>query len=120
MSRTSDRVLRRQRRRRGMRKRIFGTPDRPRLSIYRSLRYLYAQVIDDVAGRTIAAASSRDAEFKGESTGDIKAAKTVGTLLAQRAGQAGVKQVQFDRNGLRYHGRVKALADAAREGGLQF
>ncbi|MCC6907562.1 MAG: 50S ribosomal protein L18 [Phycisphaerales bacterium] len=120
MSRTSDRVLRRQRRRRGMRKRIFGTPDRPRLSVYRSLRYLYAQVIDDVAGRTIAAASSRDAEFKGESTGDINAAKTVGALLAQRAGQAGVKQVQFDRNGLRYHGRVKALADAAREAGLQF
>lgn len=103
-----------------MRKRVFGTPERPRLSIYRSLKYLYAQVIDDVAGRTLAAASSRDPEFKGDSTGDTNAAKTVGKLLAERAAKAGVKAVQFDRNGLRYHGRVKAMADAAREGGLQF
>jgi len=120
MSRTSDRVLRRQRRRRGLRKRIFGTPERPRLSIYRSLKYVYAQVIDDVAGRTLAAASSRDAEFKGESTRDCAAAATVGTLLAERAVKAGVKKVQFDRNGLRYHGRVKAMADAARKSGLEF
>ncbi len=120
MSRTSDRVLRRQRRRRGLRKRIFGTPDRPRLSIYRSLKYVYAQVIDDVAGRTLAAASSRDPEFKGQSTRDCAAAATVGTLLAERAIKAGVSRVQFDRSGLRYHGRVKAMAEAARKGGLQF
>ena len=120
MSRTSDRVLRRERRKRGMRKRVFGTPERPRLSIYRSLKYVYAQVIDDVAGRTLAAASSRDPDFKGESTGDCKAAKAVGALLAQRAVQAGIKRVQFDRNGLRYQGRVKAMADAAREAGLEF
>ena len=119
MSGTSDRVLRRERRKRGMRKRIFGTPERPRLSIYRSLKYVYAQVIDDVAGRTLAAASSHDPDFKGDSTSDCKAAKIVGSLLAQRAVKAGIKRVQFDRNGLRYQGRVKAMADAAREAGLE-
>lgn len=103
-----------------MRKRVFGTPERPRLSIYRSLKYVYAQVIDDVAGRTLAAASSRDPEFKGDSTGNSNAAKTVGTMLAQRAVKAGIKRVQFDRNGLRYQGRVKAMADAARQAGLEF
>lgn len=120
MSRTSERVLRRQRRKRGLRRRIFGTPQRPRLSIYRSLKYIYAQVIDDVAGRTLAAASSRDADFAGQSRCNRAAAAEVGKLLAQRAAAAGVTAVQFDRNGLRYHGRVKAMADAAREGGLKF
>lgn len=120
MGKTSVRIARQARRRKGIRASLMGTPDRPRLSINRSLKHFYAQVIDDVSGRTLAAASSRDKDFKGDSTGNVSAAATVGQLLAQRASAAGVKQVAFDRNGLRYKGRVKALADAAREGGLKF
>jgi large subunit ribosomal protein L18 len=95
---------------------------RPRLSVFRSSKHIYAQVIDDAKGSTVAAASSRDAELaeslkKGT---DIAAAKAVGALVAKRALAAGVKQVVFDRGGFIFHGRVKALADAAREGGLSF
>ena len=95
---------------------------RPRLSVFRSGKHIYAQVIDDRKGATLAAASSLDEDVKGKlKTGaTVDAAKEVGKLLAERAVQAGVKQVIFDRSGYLYHGRVKALADAAREGGLDF
>lgn len=95
---------------------------RPRLSVHRSLRYIYAQVLDDARGRTLASASSLSKELKGKlSSGKgMAAARAVGELLARRALQAGVRRVAFDRGGLLYHGRVKALADAARAGGLEF
>ncbi len=95
---------------------------RPRLSVFRSSKQIYAQVIDDVRGHTVAAASTLEKDVKGKlKTGaDVAAAKEVGRLVAERAVQAGVKQVVFDRSGYLYHGRVKALADAAREGGLEF
>ena len=95
---------------------------RPRLSVFRSSKQIYAQVIDDVRGHTVAAASTLEADLKGKlKTGaTVDAAKEVGKLVAERAVQAGVKQVIFDRSGYLYHGRVKALADAAREGGLDF
>ncbi|MSO71156.1 MAG: 50S ribosomal protein L18 [Alphaproteobacteria bacterium] len=95
---------------------------RPRLSVFRSGRHIYVQVIDDGQSRTLAAASTLDADLKGKlkKTSDIGAAKEVGKLIATRAVAAGVTDVVFDRGGFRYHGRVKALADAAREGGLKF
>jgi len=94
---------------------------RPRLSVFRSLKHIYAQVIDDLSGRTLASASSRDAEVPGSKAGgNVNAAKAIGKALAERATKAGVSAVVFDRNGYRYHGRIKALADAAREGGLKF
>ena len=100
---------------------------RPRLSVFRSGRHIYGQVIDDVAGHTLASACSLDKSFRGEGdeakgkTGaDVDAAKRVGMLLAERAKAAGVERVVFDRGGYKYHGRVKALADGAREGGLSF
>jgi len=93
---------------------------RPRLSIHRSSRHMYAQVIDDAEGKTLAAASTGEADFKGKSGGTIDAAADVGKRIAERAMKAGVKDVVFDRGGFIYHGRVKALADAAREGGLNF
>lgn len=96
--------------------------DRPRLSVFRSSKHIYAQVIDDAAGRTLAAASSIDKTLKGQmkSGADKAAAASVGKLIAERARQAGVTKVVFDRGGYMYHGRIKALADAAREGGLSF
>ena len=96
--------------------------DRPRLSVFRSHKYIYAQVIDDAEGRTLAAASSNEPEMrkKLKSTGDTSAAVEVGKLIAERAKKAGVEKVVFDRGGYIYHGRVKALADGAREGGLDF
>jgi len=95
---------------------------RPRLSIFRSSQNIYAQVIDDTAGKTIVAASSLDGELKGKfkSGGNVEAAKAVGKLVAERAIKAGISAVVFDRGGYLYHGRIKALADAAREGGLAF
>jgi len=95
---------------------------RLRLSVHRSGKHIYAQVIDDVAGKTLAAASSVDADLRGKlkSGANIDAASAVGALLAERAGKAGVKDVVFDRGAFIYHGRIKALADAAREGGLSF
>jgi large subunit ribosomal protein L18 len=95
---------------------------RPRLSVFRSSKQIYVQVIDDGEGRTLASASSieKDLREKLKTGADVGAAKEVGRLIAERATQAGVKQVVFDRSGYRYHGRVKALADAAREGGLEF
>lgn len=108
--------VRRERRRTGIRKRVTGTPERPRLSVYRSQKHVYAQIIDDVAGRTLAAASTAKLE-KGTNK---EAAASVGKQIAEAAKSVGISQVAFDRNGFRFHGRVKALADAAREGGLKF
>ena len=95
---------------------------RPRLSVFRSSKQIYVQVIDDAQGRTLASASSLDKDMREtlKTGADVEAAKAVGRRIAERAEQAGVKQVTFDRSGYRYHGRVKALADAAREGGLEF
>jgi len=93
---------------------------RPRLSVHRTLRHIYVQVIDDSKAQTLAAASSLDTELKGESGGTREAAAKVGRLVAERAKKAGIEQVVFDRGGFIYHGRVKALADGAREGGLDF
>lgn len=105
------------RRHRRVRKKVFGTPERPRLAVYRSHRHIYAQVIDDFAGRTLASASSLvDADG-----GDPKArAKEVGLAVAKRAKEAGITRVTFDRGGFKYHGRIAAVADGAREGGLEF
>jgi len=110
------------RRRRHLRGKVIGTADRPRLSVYRSLRHMYAQVIDDVTGRTIVSASTLSKEVKDgvQRTGNRDAAAKVGALLAARAKEAGVTKVCFDRGGRKYHGRVKALADAARKAGLEF
>ena len=94
--------------------------DRPRLSIHRSGRHIYAQIIDDVAGKTIASASTLDSDGKAKTGATVAAAADVGKRVAERASKAGVKRVVFDRGGFLFHGRVKALADAAREGGLEF
>lgn len=105
-----------------VRKNVVGTTDRPRLNVYRSLAEIYAQIIDDQQGRTLASASTLDHELRGKMSGLKKAeqAAAVGKALAERAKAKGIKQVVFDRGGYRYIGRVKALADAAREGGLDF
>jgi large subunit ribosomal protein L18 len=106
-----------------LRKRIRGSAERPRLSVYKSLRYIYAQVIDDERGVTLAAANSSDPAIReavGSSTGSKEAAKRVGELVAERAREKGVDKVVFDRGGYIYHGRVQVLAEAAREKGLQF
>ena len=102
-----------------VRKKISGTPERPRLSVYKSLTGIYAQIIDDVNGRTLVAASTLDKEVKTKAS-NIEAAKEVGALVAKRATKAGIKTIVFDRGGYQYHGKVKALAEAAREGGLEF
>jgi len=105
-----------------IRKKIYGTPERPRLNVFRSLKHIYAQIIDDSGSSTLAFASSMDKELKGTlSTGsNIEAAKKVGYLIAKRAIDKGIKKVRFDRGGCRYHGRIKALTVAAREAGLEF
>jgi large subunit ribosomal protein L18 len=111
----------RRRRHARVRKRVSGTADRPRLAVFRSSVHIYAQVIDDRRGRTLAAASSVDPDVRTDGPGTkSERAKKVGALVASRAVAQGVKQVVFDRGGFLYHGRVKALADAAREGGLEF
>jgi large subunit ribosomal protein L18 len=119
MDKHKHKVHRRLRRHKGVRARVIGTPARPRLAVYRSLKHIYAQVIDDLAGRTLVAASSGETKSAGK-TGNAGSAGEVGSLLAQRAKDAGITVVAFDRGGFRYHGRVKALADAARKGGLKF
>ncbi len=112
----------RERRHRRVRKKVFGTPERPRLSVYGSLNHMYAQIIDDIKGHTLVAASTLDKELRGKYShgGNVEAAKLVGELIAKRAIQKGIRKVVFDRGGFKYHGRVKALADAAREAGLEF
>lgn len=104
---------------RGIRGKISGTAARPRLSVFRSNKEIYAQLIDDVSGATLAAASSRDKDFSRSGT-KTEQSKSVGTALAAKAKEKGIEIVVFDRNGFLYHGRVKALAEGAREGGLQF
>jgi large subunit ribosomal protein L18 len=101
-----------------IRKKVRGTSARPRLAVYRSTNHIYAQVIDDVTGKTLASASTLEKEFKGKTGGNISAAEAVGKMIADRAKTAGVAEVVFDRGGYVYHGRVKALIDASREAGL--
>ena len=108
------------RRHRRVRKRVMGLPGRPRLSVFRSARHIYAQIVDDTDGRTLAAASTLDASLRGQRSAKKEAAKRVGELIAQRAKAAGIEKVAFDRGGYAYHGRVASLAEGAREGGLQF
>ena len=110
----------RQKRHGRLRNMLSGTPERPRLNVYRSNKHIYAQLIDDTAQITLASASTKDTDFKGESGSNVEAAKEVGALIATRAKDKGFEKVVFDRGGYLYHGRVKALADAARENGLDF
>ncbi|MGH9305141.1 MAG: 50S ribosomal protein L18 [Acidimicrobiales bacterium] len=109
----------RQRRHRRVRKHVSGTSERPRLAVFRSNRHIAAQVIDDTTGRTLAAASTLEASLRATATGNSDAAASVGRLVAERAAAKGVTRVVFDRGGSRYHGRVAALADAARAAGLE-
>ena len=121
MARSTDhKVALRKRRHTRVRKRITGTAARPRLAVFRSNKHITAQVIDDDAGRTLAAASTVEAELRGTPGGNAAAASAVGALVARRAREAGVTTVVFDRGGFAYHGRVAALADAARAEGLEF
>lgn len=117
-----DRNTARQVRHDRVRRRVFGTPERPRLNVYRSLQNIYAQIIVDDKGQTVVSASTLDAEVKAQikNGGNVDAAKAVGALIAQRAQAAGITSVVFDRGGYLYHGRIAALAEAAREAGLQF
>jgi large subunit ribosomal protein L18 len=112
----------RKRRQRRVRRKISGTGDRPRLNVFRSLNHIYAQVIDDVAGHTLVSASTVDVKLTDVVSGKTKKeqAEAVGKAVAERALAVGIEQVVFDRAGFRYHGRIKSLADAAREGGLKF
>ena len=114
-----SRTIARRRRHFRVRRKVFGTAQRPRLAVFRSNRYIYAQLIDDEAGKTLAAASSQEQALR-DKTLTVGVSAEVGTLLASRAKDAGVSSVVFDRGGYAYHGRVRALADAAREGGLEF
>ncbi len=117
MPRDSKDIIR-QRIHKRIRRRVAGTAERPRLAVFRSLNHIYAQVIDDTQGHTLASASSN--EKNGTNGGNVAGAKAIGKLVAERAKEKGVKSVVFDRGGYLYHGRVKALADAAREAGLEF
>jgi large subunit ribosomal protein L18 len=116
-------AVRLQRRKFSVSNSVFGTTERPRLSVFRSDKHIYAQIIDDYAGKTLASAATTSAEVRGaelKNGGNLAAAKKVGLAIAERAKAAGVTKVAFDRGGRKYHGRIKALADAAREGGLSF
>ncbi len=116
----TSRSAQRQRRQRRVRKKINGTTSCPRLSVFRSNRHISAQIVDDENGRTVVAASTSEADLRGSATSNKEAATKVGQLLAERAQAAGVESVVFDRGGNKYHGRVAALADAARAAGLKF
>ncbi|WP_027964811.1 50S ribosomal protein L18 [Halalkalibacillus halophilus] len=115
-----DKNATRKKRHSRVRRNLTGTSERPRLNVYRSNKHIYAQLIDDVAAKTLAQASTQDPEFKAESTGNVEAAKQVGELIAKRAVDNGYKSVVFDRGGYLYHGRIQSLAEAAREAGLEF
>jgi large subunit ribosomal protein L18 len=119
MSTTNKKTVARHRRHRRVRKKVRGTAERPRLSVHRSNKHVTAQVIDDASGRTLASASTVESELKAGATGTVAAARRIGELIAERAKEAGVERVVFDRGGFRYHGRVAAVADAAREAGLE-
>jgi len=122
MSQENLREKSRERRHRRVRVGVVGTPERPRLNVFRSLRHIYAQVVDDSVGKTLVAVSTLDPEVRTQLEGLHKTdqAKLVGKMLAERAQKVGIKAVVFDRGGYKFHGRVKALADASREGGLDF
>ena len=115
-------VAARQKRKKSIRRKIRGTEAQPRLCVFRSARHIYTQIIDDDTGKTLVAASTLSAELRSnpEGTGNTKAAEKVGALVARRAAEKGIKKVVFDRNGFLYHGRIKAIANTAREGGLEF
>lgn len=119
---TSFRELARLKRKMRIRKKLHGTPERPRLSIFRTDKHIYAQIIDDVLGATLVTASTLASDYReiGAPKGKVEAAKQVGQLIARKAQAGGIRRVVFDRNGFIYHGRVRALADAAREAGLEF
>jgi large subunit ribosomal protein L18 len=118
----AEKQARRKVRQRRVRKKVWGTVERPRLSIFKSDKHIYAQIINDLEGRTLATASSMSKTFRGQARfgRNVAGAKLVGSLIAQEALARGIQKVVFDRNGFLYHGRVKALAEAAREGGLEF
>jgi large subunit ribosomal protein L18 len=122
MAKTNPRLKSRLRRKVAIRKGLSGTPERPRLSVFRSAKHIYAQVIDDETGVTLCSASTQSPELQAHEghKGNAEAAKAVGTLVAEKAKAANITTVVFDRNGYLFHGRVKALADAARAGGLKF
>ena len=122
MDKAKEKRLARQRRHARVRKRVYGTAERPRLCVFRSLKHIRAQVIDDTLGHTLVAASTLDSEVRSELGGKDKSAQAavVGDVLAKRAQAAGITNVVFDRGGYKYHGRVKSLADAARKAGLDF
>lgn len=120
--RVEEKIEKRERRHRRVRKKVYGTAERPRLCVFKSNRYIYAQIIDDDKGHTLCAASTLEKEIKEklQSTKDKNAAALVGKVIAERALAKGIKKVVFDRGGYKYHGRVKELADAARQAGLEF
>jgi len=122
VGRIEDKIKTRQTRRRRIRGKIHGTAEKPRLAVFRSARHIYAQIINDDLGRVLASASTLDKQLRGslKSGGNSDAAREVGKLLAQRAADKEIQMVAFDRSGFKFHGRLKALAEAAREGGLKF
>ena len=120
MTQVASRTAARQKRHQRIRLRVSGSPERPRLAVFRSLNHIYAQVIDDTSGKTLAAASTLDKDLRGSSGSKSERAAGVGRLVAERAKAAGVSKVVLDRAGFRYHGRVRSLADAARGAGLEF
>jgi len=120
MTQVASRGAARRKRHQRIRLHLAGSQDRPRLAVFRSLNHIYAQVIDDASGTTLAAASTVEKDLRGSTSTKTEEAAVVGRLLAERATAAGISHVVFDRAGFRYHGRVKSLADAAREAGLEF
>ena len=120
MTQVASRGAARRKRHERIRLHLAGTDARPRLAVFRSLNHIYAQVIDDASGKTLVAASTLEKELRGSKATKSEEAATVGTLIAERAKAAGIERVVFDRAGFRYHGRIKSLADAAREAGLDF
>lgn len=122
MANRSMRYISRQKRKKRIRKNMTGTPERPRMSVFRSASHIYAQIIDDIEGKTLVAASTVEGDFvsTGKKGGNKDAAVEIGKIIAKRALDKGITKVVFDRNGFLYHGRVKALSDGAREAGLQF
>lgn len=120
MNKNEKKLIQREKRHTRIRGRISGTAERPRLVVYRSLNQIYAQIIDDTTGMTIANASSLDKEFVEKKMKKTQKSEAVGQSIAKRAAEKGIKKVVFDRNGYRYHGRIKVLADSARKAGLEF
>ena len=119
MANTSRAIVREAIHRR-IRRKVKGSSERPRLAVYRSLNHIYAQVVDDLNGQTIVSASTTEKDLRGTTGGNLEAARRIGTAIAERALEKGIESVVFDRGGYQYHGRIKALADAAREAGLEF